>query len=194
VIRRISTLCAVAAAAAMLVALAPAARAQGGDRDFGKWDIVVPVRTDAGVWDGTWYFVSRDNRMVMWLRTTDGKPELKLQYQSLASAEAFETDWTGRASYYLAGEPATFDCTLTQRDANTLQGTWNWKLEFEDSSRTENGTFTIYRAGDGRQLVMRFDELERQLRRHNEIRRYPMKTSWTFTKASKRLLLWDEVY
>jgi hypothetical protein len=194
VIRRASTLCALLAVAALALALAPPARAQGGDRDFGKESIIVPERTDAGVWDGTWSFVSRDNRMVLWLRTQNGKPELKLQYQSLANAEAFETDWTGRSSYYLAGEPATFECVLTQRDANTLQGNWNWKLEFEDSGRVEVGTFTIYRAGDGRQLVMRFDKLERQLRRRDEVKRYQMNTSWTFTKASKRILLWDEVY
>jgi len=187
-------LCAAALAALSAAALAPSSHAQGMDRDFGKEAVLIPERTDAGVWDGTWFFVSRDSRMVIWLRTVGGKPELKLQYQSLANAEVFETDWSGRSSYYLAGEPATFECLPTSRDANTIQGTWNWKLEFEDSARVEVGTFTMFRAGDGRQLVMRFDKLERQVRRNNDVKKYDLKTSWTFTKASKRILLWDEVY
>lgn len=187
-------LCALALAALAAVAWAPAARAQGSDRYFGKEDVAIPQRTDAGTWDGTWFFVSRDFRMVLWVRTVGGKPEVKLQYQSLSNAEVFETDWSGRSSYYLAGEPATLECLLTSRDANTMQGTWSWKLEFEDSARIENGNFTMYRAGDGRQLVMRFDKLERQVRRRDEMKKYDMRTSWTFTKASKRLVLWDEVY
>jgi hypothetical protein len=152
------------------------------------------VRSDAGVWDGTWFYSSRDARIMVWMRTQDGKPELKLQYQSLASAESFETDWTGKASYYLAGEPASFDCHLTEGDANTIRGTWDWRVEFDDSGRSEVGTFTIYRAGDGRQLLMRFDTLERKVRRRDEIQKHSLATAWTFMKASKRIVLWDEVF
>jgi hypothetical protein len=153
-----------------------------------------PPRTDAGVWDGTWVYVSRDSRLALWLRTTAGKPELRLQYQSLAQAEAFETDWNGVATYYLAGQPASFQIEITRRDANTIEGKWNWDLDFEDSGRYEDGAFTLYRAGDGRQLVLRFDKLERRIRRNADVTRYTIKTAWTFTKASKRLVLWDEVY
>lgn len=182
----------------LLLALALAgvsdAFAQGGDRFVGKVEVRVPERTDAGLWDGTWMYTSRDNRIVLWFRTEGGKPQVKLQYQSLASAEAFETDWSGKAVYYLSGEPATFDIALTRRDANTVRGTWNWKVEFTDSGRTEKGAFTLYRAGDGRQLVFKFDNLERIVRRRDQVKHYPMDTSWTFTKASKRLVLWDEVF
>lgn len=168
--------------------------AQGGDRFSGSVEVMIPQRTDAGVWDGTWMFVSRDNRMALWVRTEGGKPQVKLQYQSLASAEAFVTDWSGKAVYYLAGEPASFDLGITHRDANMIRATWTWKVEFTDSGRTEMGTVTMFRAGDGRQLVFHFDKLERIVRRRDQVKHYPMETSWTFTKVSKRIVQWDEVF
>lgn len=154
----------------------------------------LPVRTDAGVWDGTWYYVHRDGRMAIWIRRgKDDKPEVKLQYQSLTAPEAFETDWNGKANYYLAGQPATFEVALEERTDTTIRGTWKWDVQFEDSGRTEAGAFTFYRASDGRQLVLKFDRWERIIRRRDQVKRYSRPPAWTFVKASKRLVLWDEI-
>ncbi len=154
----------------------------------------VPVRTDAGVWDGTWYYVHRDGWMAMWIRRAkDAKPEVKLQYLSLIAPEAFETDWNGKATYYLVGQPATFEIALDERTDTTIRGTWKWDVQFEDSGRTETGTFTLYRASDGRQMVLKFDRWERIIRRRDEVKRYSRPPAWTFVKASKRLVLWEEI-
>lgn len=154
----------------------------------------VPARTDAGVWEGTWYYVYRDGWMAIWIRRgKDAKPEVKLRYLSLVSPEAFETDWNGKATYYLVGQPATFEIALDERTDTTIRGTWTWDVQFEDSGRTETGAFTLYRASDGRQMVLKFDRWERIIRRRDEVKRYSRPPAWTFVKASKRLVLWDEI-
>lgn len=150
-------------------------------------------RTDAGVWDGTWIYVYRDGRMALWLRTREGKPELKIQFQSTATPEAFETDWNGRADYVLAGEPAVFEMAVTEGDENTLKGTWTWKVEFRTSGRSETGRFTLYRAGDGRHMVLRFDEYEKTIRKGERGSTFKGTPAWGFRKVSKRLALWEEL-
>src|SRR5262249_42392592 len=80
--------------------------------------------TTSGSFDGTWMYVNRDSRYAMWIRTRNGKPQVKLQYQSLANPEAFETDWDGKATYYLAGTPVTFELKLGKADANQIVATW----------------------------------------------------------------------
>jgi hypothetical protein len=172
----------------------PPRRIKGDLPIAGRVGTAVPERTDAGVWEGTWYYVYRDGWMALWIRPGgDGKPEVKLRYQSLATSEAFETDWNGRATYYLAGQPATFELSLDERTDTTIRGRWRWDVQFEDSGRTETGRFQMYRAADGRQLVLRFDEWELVIRRRDQIKRYSRPPAWTFVKASKRLVLWDEI-
>ena len=53
----------------------------------------IAERTDAGDWDGTWWYVSRDAKMALWIRTVDGVPELRFQYASKNAPEGFVTDW-----------------------------------------------------------------------------------------------------
>lgn len=150
-------------------------------------------RTDAGVWDGTWIYVYRDGRMGLWLRTREGKPELRVQFQSTTSPEAFETDWNGRADYVLAGQPAVFEIALTEADENTLEGNWTWEVEFRNSGRSEKGRFTMYRARDGRHMVLRFDEYEKSIRKGERASTFTGTPAWGFRKVSKRLALWEEL-
>jgi hypothetical protein len=164
-----------------------------GLTERGRSAVDLPPRTSAGVWDGTWSYMYRDGRYAVWLRTVDGKPELRLQFLSTSSPEAFETDWDGRAVYYLAGQPATFEIKLTEADKDHLAGTWNWGVEFPDSSRHEKGTFEMYRSADGRQLVVNFHDLERVTRRGERKETFSAAPVWIFRKASKRLVLWDEL-
>jgi len=161
--------------------------------DYGPGDVAMPPRTDAGDWNGTWFYENRDCMIAMWMRTRNGKPEVKLQYLSRASPEAFETDWSGKASYYIAGQPASFEIALKQREANQIRGTWSWDVEFADSGRIEEGGFTMFRAGNGRQLVMKFEKLERVIKRRESASRHDITTTWAFTKVSKRQALWDEI-
>jgi hypothetical protein len=51
----------------------------------------------------------------------------------------------------------------------------------------------MYRTGDGRFFVMEFDKLERVINLGEEEKVLSSSPSWTFRKASKRLVLWDEL-
>jgi hypothetical protein len=160
----------------------------------GRAAVVVPDRTDQGSWDGTWVYANRDAKYALWLRTSpEGRPEARLQYQSLSSPETFETGWDGKASYALSGQPVTFALTFDQADAFVLTGSWNWDAQFPDSARQEIGTFEAFRAGDGRSLVLRFKSYKRVVRRKDNVRTTEALPVWTFRKVSKREALWDEL-
>ena len=160
--------------------------------DWGRVTHSVPLASNEGDWDGTWFYVSRDRRMALWIKTENGAPKVKLHYQSLASTEAFETDWDGNASYEVHEAQGTFSLGIKKRDANTVEGHWDWQLAAGKGTRLESGDYRMYRTGDGRYLAMVFDDLRRQSRgsRQNE---YGGAVSLTFIKVSKRLALWDEL-
>ena len=149
--------------------------------------------TKSGEWAGTWIYANRDSHYAMWIRTKDGKPQVKLQYQSLASPESFETDWTGQASYYMAGSPASFALTLDSGDAAAIAGRWNWELSAGESSRVEKAQVVLERTGYGRTLAMNFKDYSRRVTQgaHGNILKGPV--TWTWIKVSKRELLWEEL-
>jgi hypothetical protein len=183
----------VAALTALL--LLPAVSAQDARTDrFQRRDLAIPDRTDAGVWEGTWYYISRDQKIALWIRTTDGLPEMQMQYFGFIMAEHFVTDWQGHADYDVKGRHlGQFDLAVTERDANTIKGSLDWTLRVGDITRSETGNFTMYRAGHGRGIVMRFDDYERVETTGTERRSWRPGQSWTFRKASKRLVLWEEL-
>jgi hypothetical protein len=184
--------CGVLVLGATLWLLGPPVEAQRV-RKYGLSGKQVPERTDAGNWHGTWYYVSRDFKLAMWIRHEGEVPEVMLRFLSLAAPEGFQTDWAGQAEYPVRTGSGTFRLTVTEGDANTIKGSWDWKLQMGKSARVETGTFTIFRTSDGRSLVMNFDELNRRIERgetKDEMRGAP---AWTFRKASKRLALWDEL-
>jgi hypothetical protein len=160
---------------------------------FGHTDLRVPKPTDAGEWDGTWWYVNRDARMAIWLRTVDGLPELKFQFMSLSAPEGFATDWNAHSEYETRNAAGLFDLQIDERDANTIKGTWNWTLDTDDSARRQRGEVTIFRTGSGRQLVVYFNRFEFSIGRKDQEKWQPARQSWTFRKASKRLVLWDEL-
>jgi hypothetical protein len=150
--------------------------------------------TAEGEWTGTWFYQNRDWRMAVWLRASEkGVPEIRFQYQSLSAPESFETDWTGRATYYLSAQPVAFEIRIDEADAAQARGTWAWTVEFPDSGRSEKGRFRMFRALHGRQLVIDFDEYEKIIRRGERVSRQTVPPGWAFGKASKRLVLWDEI-
>ena len=149
--------------------------------------------TTAGEFDGTWMYVNRDARYAMWIRTKDGARQVKIQYQSLAGPEAFETDWTGKTTYYLAGNPVTFDLGVVSSDADKITGTWNWVFEFGRSGRRETANLVLQRTGYGRNLLMDFRDFQRTITRDGENQIFKVPTAWNWIKVSKRELLWDEL-
>jgi len=149
--------------------------------------------TNAGTFDGTWMYVNRDSRFALWVRTKEGKRQAKVQYQSLAGPEAFETDWDGRVTYYMAGHPVTFELKLARADADRLSGAWDWVLEIGNSARIEHAKVDVYRTGWGRTLQMDFADYEKIVRRNGVDQTAKAPVSWAWIKVSKRELLWAEL-
>ena len=149
--------------------------------------------TTAGSFDGTWMYVNRDARFALWIRTRDGVRQVKVQYQSLASPEAFETDWDGKALYYLSGTPVTFELKTAKTTPDQILGTWSWILTIDRSGRRESADVVMYRIGNGRLLQMDFQNYQKTITRDgkNGVIRTPL--IWTWSKVSKRDLLWDEL-
>lgn len=152
-----------------------------------------PDPTNAGSFDGTWIYVNRDARFVLWSRMKDGVRQMRVQYQSLASPEAFETDWNGKAEYYMAGSQVNFDLKLGASTPNEIDGKWSWVLEFGPLGRKETADVVIYRTGFGRKLLMDFQNYEKTISRGGQDQTMKAPVAWTWIKVSNRELLWDEL-
>jgi hypothetical protein len=162
--------------------------------DYGRVSRKVIEPSNEGVWDGTWFYVNRDGRMVMWIKTEQGVPKIKLRYISTATAEGFETDWNGEAEYQMPKSKGFFSLNIKKRNADLIEGHFDWRLEGEHSTRQEEGDYTMYRTGDGRFFVLDFSRHTKSLSSSAKGKRtYESTPSWTFQKASKRLALWDEL-
>jgi len=149
--------------------------------------------TSAGSFDGTWMYVNRDMHFALWIRTKNGVPQVKLQYQSLANPEAFESDWDGKALYYMAGNPVTFELKLDESTADRIVGKWSWVLTVGNSMRRETADIVVYRTVYGRTLLMDFGNYEKTITSggKNKIMKAPV--VWNWVKLSNRELLWDEL-
>jgi hypothetical protein len=185
----------VAASAVAAFALAAPAGEQKTDlKGIGNEQIVIQMAdpTNAGSFDGTWMYVNRDMQFGLWIRTRNGVPQIKLQFQSLASTEAFETDWDGKASYYLAGAPVNFELKLGASTADRLSGSWSWVLKAGPTGRSETANIVVYRTWDGRTLLMDFQNFEKKITQGDKERVFKTPVVWNWIKISKRELLWDE--
>jgi len=149
--------------------------------------------TTAGSFDGTWMYVNRDLRFALWIRTKEGVPQVRLQYQSLANPEAFETNWDGKALYYMAGSPVTFEFTLGPSTADRIVGKWAWDATIGNSARRETADIVLYRTVFGRTVLMDFQNYEKRITDggRNKIMKAPV--VWNWVKISNRELLWDEL-
>lgn len=188
------TACAVTALVIGFGVAATPLPAQEPMTSWGRMGKFMGEPSGAGNWMGTWYYQNRDLRFALWMRPgKDGRPEAKLHFQSLASPETFETDWSGKASYFLEGQPVEFEMRIESGDAVEARGSWHWTVEFPDSGRTETGRFHLYRILNGRQAVLDFDEYEKTVRRQTRAQKSALAPGYAFTKVSKRHVLWDEI-
>jgi hypothetical protein len=184
---------AVTLSAAVAVAV-PAGEKETEFKGIGNEKIVIHMAdpTTAGTFDGTWMYVNRDVQFGMWIRTRNGVPQVKFQYQSLASTEAFETDWDGKATYYLGGAPVTFEFKPGACTADQITGSWSWVVKGGNSGRSETANIVLYRTYDGRTLLMDYQDYEKKLTQGDHARIVKAPTVWNWIKISKRELLWDE--
>lgn len=149
--------------------------------------------TTAGSFEGTWLYLNRDARFALWSRMKDGAPQVKLQYQSMASPEAFETDWDGKALYYLAGNPVTFELKLGPSTGDKIVGKWFWELKVGDAHRLETADVVLQRTHYGRTLLMDFQNFERTITKDGKDKVTKLPVVWNWIKISKRELIWDEL-
>lgn len=192
--RRFRVLAAVAAVSMIALAV-PAGEVKtdlpgpGNDRQLMEKDDPVT----AGSFDGTWMYVNRDSHFAMWIRTKDGARQVRIKYQSLASPEAFETDWDGKAIYYMASHPVIFELKLGETTGDKLTGKWSWVLTSGNAMRRETADVEIYRTIYGRTLLMDFLNYEKTIVSNgkNHVMRAPV--AWNWIKISNRELLWDEL-
>ena len=162
--------------------------------DWGRTVVQIPDRTEDGSWDGTWYYVNRDERMALWIRTVDDLPQVKFQYFGGPRTEQFETDWEGKASYRNRGDSGSYTFQTITRDANVISGRLTWEFGSGALSRKDDGDVTIFRVGDGRRLALVFEEgYERRIKSDDRVTILPRHQVWSFSKASRRLVLWDEL-
>ncbi len=182
-------------------ASAPPAQERGTPRDewfdpqFGRSTILRPEFTDRGEWKGTWFYANRDVRVMFWLREDDsGKPEFRLQLFNMSAPEQFTTDWNGKATYDVEGNPGRFSLTPIEVGPDLIRARWEWEVVFVDSARRETADVTIRRTGDGRRFAMTFEPVRREIERFGETSTYEYAQVWTFSKASKRQIIWDELF
>jgi hypothetical protein len=165
------------------------------DPSFGKSRVQVPQATDDGSWGGTWFYASRDFRVALWLRPGENGPlpDYRFQLRRAGTEEHFATDWKGQATYDLSGSPGKFSMTLVDGDADELSGSWDWTVDFIDSARGEHSPIRVFRIGDGRNLAIHFEDFRIELTRGGETQVIDTEQIWTFRKASRRMLGWDEL-
>ncbi len=178
----------------VLVLAAGAGSISAGEQLPGRKSMQISERTDAGDWYGTWFYKSRDQRIVLWFRRGEHNlPEYRLHYQSLGSPEAFVTDWSGVAEYSVRGHEAVFRLESKSRGENLIQGTLFWDLQFTRSGRTREADVEIYRGRDGRALVMHFLKQKLTIKRKGKTAVDETSGAWTFLKASRRIVRWEEI-
>jgi hypothetical protein len=170
------------------------APAQSRSQYVGRTAVTAPDRTDAGEWDGTWFYVTRARKMALWIRTEDGKPRMKLRLLGQSGGlESFTTDWDSQAEYQAADRRGAFTLKFDQRDENTITGSWTWNVQTKDAARDETADFTIYRAGWGRQLIWKIENLRQEFSGNATARGDAQHVVWLFRKASRREALWSEL-
>ena len=161
---------------------------------LGRMGLGLPEPTSKGTWEGTWLYISRDITLAMWLTEEQGKPIAKFRYQgTLRATENFETDWAGKARYFVQDHPGTFEFTFKETGPDVIEADWDWVLDMRGSLRSEKSDIEMYRAGDGRRLVMFFKVFERVIESAGGRRVHDSPQAWTFRKMSRRLVLWEEL-
>jgi len=154
-----------------------------------------PARTDAGEWGGTWFYQTHKEKWALWLRVEDGVPEVKFQFQNYDQGENFITDWQTVSHYASKEKKGLFKPIFDQRDIDLITGEWFWQLgtaEVDRAVRTETASFEMYRSGRGRQLVLALAGFER-VYEGSRTYRLAAEQAWTFHKASRRLVDWNEL-
>ena len=181
--------------AALLIGDGATLVAQEHDSRFGRSTLGGAERSDAGDWYGTWYYVSRTQKMAIWIRDDDGTPQVKWRLSGTQSGDldSFSTDWSSQGVANDRGQSGTFKLTLDTADQNTIAGNWAWEVRAGKNGRKDTANFELYRSGDGRHAVMRITDWKREFWGKREYAQTQEYKVWTFRKASRREAMWNEL-
>ena len=169
--------------------------AQRQQRAQAKSAVSSPDRTDAGEWYGTWYYKTHKEKWALWMRMEGDVAQLKIQFQNYDTGENFISNWDALSHYASSEKKGLFELTFAQRDIDLIKGDWVWQLgtaEVDSFVRTETARFQMYRVASGRQLVLRLDDFER-VYKGRDLYTLAAEQAWTFHKASRRLVRWQEL-
>ena len=169
--------------------------AQRHQRTQAKSAVSSPDRTDAGEWYGTWYYKTHKEKWALWMRMEGDVAQLKIQFQNYDTGENFISNWDALSHYASSEKKGLFELTFAQRDIDLIKGDWVWQLgtaEVDSFVRTETASFQMYRVASGRQLVLRLDDFER-VYKGRDLYTLAAEQAWTFHKASRRLVRWQEL-
>ena len=182
------------ALATLLALTLPSSPDQAQSPLIGKHSVRSAERTDAGDWEGTWYYVSRVRRMALWIREDDGELKIKVRIAgSAGKSENVTTGWDSRGEYVHGGKPGTFRLEFDHADADTITGRWLWDYGSPEAGKSERAEFTMFRGGYGRQLVWEFKNFEHKYWGGPRPSVRVDDVVWTLRKVSRREALWDEL-
>ena len=184
-------------------ALLVAASAALASAAFFALALEAPAPTTRGSFEGTWFRVEPGVKQVVQLRRAAGGKTWEFRfYWNTTEGFSFDTNWQPRTEVSFRGFGAVFETELLQ-DRSTDN---ELKLRFvrrqeapRKSILREKGEARLYRMGDGRSLVW-FQPLVQETVIGEPIGAYeegPQRSTgerlWIFSKASRRLLQWDEM-
>ncbi len=163
-----------------------------------------PPPTTRGSFQGTWYRREPGLKQALQIRRAPSDPqhwEVRIYW---VTDEGFllDTKWQPHTEINYRGVPITFDVRVDPESSNddALLVTWSRRQEDKRTRYSESGDVRIYRKGEGRSLVWIQDPLVQESVVKEPIAPYedgPQKKSlrraWVLSKASKRLLQWDEL-
>ena len=159
-------------------------------------EVESPTATSEGNWHGTWQFTSRAERLAFFMRQPDAGPvELRVRFAGTRPYQRFETDWTGSTTYSVAGRPASFELSISERTDDRIRGTITWEIPASgDVRERRTGHFVLFREFDGRRMQLRVDNFETKRFTPEEVLDTRVtRLEWNFLKRSKRIVLWDEL-
>ena len=181
-------------AAALLATALPSSPSRAQSPLIGKHTVESPDRTDAGDWEGTWYYVSRIRKMALWIRENDGEIKIKVRIEGAAGkSESVTTDWDSKGEFVQTGKPGSFRLEFDHTDADTISGRWIWDYGSPELGKSERAEFTMFRAGYGRQLVWQFKDFEHKNWGGERVSQRVDDVVWTLQKVSRREALWGEL-
>ncbi len=163
----------------------------------------LPVETDRGRFEGTWYRVEPGVKQAIQIRNENGRWELRFYWKTSKDFEV-DTEWNERTEFTYQGFPGVLTIAIDQ-EKSTKDRIYarleRSQLGASGARLEESGDLEIYRAEIGRKLIwtsypyqrrvslaepLTPDEADGITREEHYLLR--------FLKESERIVAWDEIH